>query len=975
MRTIILLASSMAKQNDFEFRFDTRHLLEALKFIVIEDPYERALIHKVLKYKHKQYEVYKNDYEKTFTDVFYCSDDVLEKLSLLKELGVALHCKEGYSPYRNDISLAYGQSDDDIIELPKIPKHPKLLLTEEALTLLMGEQKGFNRLHSIKRIKKILNRQVLNQEVAVEAVCDALVKAEHMQTTSRPKGIFFFLGPPATGKTFLAELLQEHLDAYETGHVFDMTQYTHEDSGGALYGTSRMWSNAKPGALSSFVRKHPKSIIVFDEFEKADNAVQGNLLTILSGGYLTDACGWCGDGEAWTSDRNKESGTQCNEDALETRIDFSQTLVIFTSNLGKEVYNNQELMQHLHDDPVQVESMLFDAISREEKEVKGNSVPSILPEMLSRLRQGSMVLFNKLFFKELLTIANKTLETEKRAFEHNYDISIKYEPEVVQSILLSFGPDFDIRAIKAMIGKPIFDLVTDYYMDHGTMYKKVLVKLDATAKRSLREILSQNQGIVKEFKRKNRRLQFKTKVKALTSSLQIVFTDLEVLTVKKAKDFGEDGIVLEVPEIPFSDIAGHHFVKEKLRETVGLLKDTKTLHKLGTTLSKGMLLYGPPGTGKTMLAKALASEADLPFIATTGQKLLAEGEIAKLFSSAREYAPSIIFIDEIDAIPTRGSDVYADTVVNQLLTQIDGFGTTLQEPVFVIAATNRMEKIDPALLRSGRIDIHVEVNALDYDARAYFINKMLENPMFDSKIDNKQIIKFTASLNGSDLEKVERESLLYVYKKGIKKVSHAILLEQVNTIKHGSKIENKNLQNALEATAYHEAGHAVLSKVLLPFKRIEQVTVMPRNKSLGFVSFSETTEYYSHNVDYIKNEICVSLAGRISQMKQFHTHGMDSGASSDLEHANHLAYLAISRYGMDTALVNLNVNILSNNEKHYENPQIFERMQVWLKEQSERTEALVNTHWKSIEVLAKHLIAHEQVDEQTLAQIMKQTMD
>ena len=449
----------------------------------------------------------------------------------------------------------------------------------------------------------------------------------------------------------------------------------------------------------------------------------------------------------------------------------------------------------------------------------------------------------------------------------------------------------------------------------------------------------------------------------------IVFDNIAINTLYKAKDFGEDGISIEVPDTSFEDIAGHDFVKARLKETVKLLKDFDTLKELGIKPPKGMLLYGPPGTGKTMLAKAVAHEADLPFISTTGNDLLQEKKVQKLFSIAKEYAPSILFIDEIDTIPKRGASVYTDSVVNELLTQIDGFESSVEEPIFIIAATNRKEEIDKALLRSGRIDIHVEIAALDKKAREYFIEKMLKKPVFDPNIDKKTIVKFTTSLNGSDLEKVERESILYTYKKQLEYVTQDILLEQINTIKYGRRIEDKNLEKLLEETAYHEAGHAILSKVLLPFKQIEQVTVMPRRDALGFVSFSESNEYYSYNKEIIKNEICVSLAGRVAQMKRFGIQGMDSGAASDLRTAYSLAYQAITRYGMDEKLVNLNITVLD--ERYgYKNDLIFERMQAWVEELSEETKKLVDQHWESIEALAKLLLNIEIVDEKQLDKLL-----
>ena len=213
-----------------------------------------------------------------------------------------------------------------------------------------------------------------------------------------------------------------------------------------------------------------------------------------------------------------------------------------------------------------------------------------------------------------------------------------------------------------------------------------------------------------------------------------------------------------------------------------------------------------------------------------------------------------------------------------------------------------------------------------------------------------------------------------MYKNELNSVTQEILLEQINTIKYGRRIEDEKLDSVLEETAYHEAGHAVLSKILLPLKRIEQVTVMPRNDALGFVSFSESDEYYSYNIDIIRSEICVSLAGRASQIQKFGSYGMDTGASSDLKTASKLAYLAITRYGMDEELSNLNVGVLDEQYQHknaYKNDIIFTRMNAWIRELTQETKKLVEENWNAIESLAKVLVEAEVVDEKQLDKLLK----
>ena len=972
MKTLLQVAQNIGMIEEFEFTFTNKHILRALQVVSISTAYERAVIYAVFGYAHdaplgisKENNVaiaYETALKKEDISAF---PEVYDKLAELKAYGVDLKKNEIYSFFEGEYPIDYEPNFTGKLTLKK-PIEP---FTEKDFTALIKTTNiGFNKLNQIKRLKHILNAHILDQENAVEAICDLLVKSEHIKNEHAPKGTVLFLGPSATGKTALAKLLSEQLPDYEKNLVIDMTQFTHKDSGGGLYGTNRMWGNAAPGLLTSFVKNHPRSIIVFDEFDKAHQNIQNNLLSIFSSGSMEDACGWCEDGEPWHSDRKDDD--DCRFINIQTHVDFTETIIIFTTNLGSNIYNNTKLLESLKENPEQIEEMLFTSLATQTNTKTNEVHPYISPALLSRLRQGKVVLFNKLNYHTLHSIAEQTFQDEKKAFEKNYKIKIVAQENVLDALLLNFLPALDVRAIKASIGKKVFDTITDHYMETGKIYKKVLISLDSASNDFLSNALYDAESFIKELKHKNRSLHFRIASSETKTILKLIIYDIEIITVKNPEHYSKGGINIEVPDITFDQIAGHTFVKNKLKEIVGLLKDSKNLKSFDIMPAKGMLLYGPPGTGKTMLAKALANEADLPFISTTGKDLTEEGRIDEIFAMAREHAPSIVFIDEIDSIPSRKNNLHASYIINTLLTNIDGF-ESYDEPVFIIAATNIKDRIDEALIRSGRIDIHVEISALDKEARLYFIDKMIEKEIFDKDIDKEKVLKFTASLNGSDLEKIERESILYVLKNHLEKVTQEIIIEQINTIKYGRRVEDKSLENVLKETAYHEAGHAVISKVLNPQQIIEQITVMPRHNALGFVSFSESDKYNNSTKIYFQNQICVALAGRIAQAKKFGEEHIDSGAHSDLKTANTIAYQAITRYGMDETLLNMNIDIFDAQNQRFSNEIIFERVQEWIRTLSEQTKDLVEKNWHYIDPLAQKLLEDEQIDGKVLDDIIK----
>ena len=311
--------------------------------------------------------------------------------------------------------------------------------------------------------------------------------------------------------------------------------------------------------------------------------------------------------------------------------------------------------------------------------------------------------------------------------------------------------------------------------------------------------------------------------------------------------------------------------------------------------------------------------------------------------------------------------------VEPIIEELDALQQSFDSPIFTILTLSSTE-FPPELLQANRIDIQIEVPKLDMEARRFFIDEILKKP-HNKKIDVERVVRYISGMGGDELKRIGQEASLYAARKGVKELSEEILLEQINIIKYGSKLENKqirDIETSMAKTAYHEAGHAVLSYVLLPKIKIEQVTVAPRSEALGFVSY--------HNDDYIDAtskqdifyDVCVLLAGRIATMEKFgEDAGMETGAVNDLEVATTQVYGAIAMFGMDEELGYINISALDVGAgRMLFEEQIEKRMLVWLDRAKEFTQKEVKQQWKAIDAVAKELIKKEVIDGEELKLII-----
>lgn len=805
-------------------------------------------------------------------------------------------------------------------------------------------------LQQVAAIKEQLSQTVLGQEAAIEVVCDGLSKQVYRSNTQSPVGVFLFVGPSATGKTMLAHALADALgDEWECTSV-QMGTMSSEKDGFQIYGLTEGYSDAKPGKVTEFVRKHPKSIVVFEDFDRAHANVRAGILDVFNRGVMVD--------------QYYDTTDSPDEDP---EVSFQQAIVICTSKSDADMYETAEFQNLISKHPQQLESIVLNALARSTVATKTAPAKSgISSAFLSGLASGSTALFRNLDLPALSLCAERSIEKGVEQLKSALDLQIhcNARSEIAQALVLSFAPEVNALTAANDLLERLFDPITDYIQQHrDTKLSELRICFAQGQEQVLANILAGFGGKepVREMFRKNQTLHLALALRESDDGLLLELGALAIERVSHAHDFGGAGAIrTEVPEVSFEQIAGHHKVKQRLLEIVKLLKDPCLIANLGVDVPKGLLLWGQPGTGKTMLAKALAHEADLPFISTTGSELLDLELMKSIFTRARKYAPSILFIDEIDAIGARDGG-RIDIIINQLLTEVDGFDTSLAAPVFIIAATNLPDKIDAALTRSGRIDLKVEVPMLDRDARIHFIDAYFKLPN-DGSLNRDALLSYTAGMSGADLEMVKREAVLEMVSSGKDRVSMALLTEQINTLKYGVRSVNQKLLQSLESTAYHEAGHAIVSMVVNPDVLIEQVTVMPREGALGFVSYDiESAQYRQINRQEVLDTMAVALAGRMAQTRQFPDWGDDSGASSDLEHATFWATYAVSKLGLDAEFGNVVLSPKNKLPELTEGGLLFERVQAWLNEAEGQCADVLEKQWAQVDALAKRLIKEEVV--------------
>ena len=456
----------------------------------------------------------------------------------------------------------------------------------------------------------------------------------------------------------------------------------------------------------------------------------------------------------------------------------------------------------------------------------------------------------------------------------------------------------------------------------------------------------------------------------------------------KTKTLVED----EKRKTTFKDVAGCDEEKAELEELVEFLKNPESFTELGARIPRGVLLVGPPGTGKTLLARAVAGEAGAPFLSISGSDFVemyvgvGASRVRDLFEQAKKKAPAIVFIDEIDAVGrhrgagTGGGNDEREQTLNQLLVEMDGFGTN--SGIIVIAATNRPDVLDPALLRPGRFDRQITVNRPDAQGREDILKVHSRNKPLGPDVDLKEIAKDTIGFTGADLENLLNEAALLAVRRKKKALTMQEISDATSRVEMGTeKKSHKYSEKAKKLTAYHEAGHAVSSYYIEGHDPVKEISIIPRGMGAGgYTWYTPQEENYNSKADMLDDLISL-LGGRVAEALSLND--ISTGASNDLQRATSICRAMVPKYGMSDELGPVvysddnNEVFLGKDYGHVNNyseatsARIDEQIEKMMRKAYSQTESILKTHYDKLELVAETLIKNEKISGDQFTQLME----
>ncbi len=446
------------------------------------------------------------------------------------------------------------------------------------------------------------------------------------------------------------------------------------------------------------------------------------------------------------------------------------------------------------------------------------------------------------------------------------------------------------------------------------------------------------------------------------------------------------------PSTTFSDIAGYEGVKQEITEVVDFLRMPDRFREIGARVPKGMLLVGPPGTGKTLFARAVAGEAGVGFLSVTGSDFMemfvgvGASRVRDLFQQARRMGRAIIFIDEIDSIGRKrgaglgGGHDEREQTLNQMLSEMDGFETA--EGIVIMAATNRPDILDPALLRPGRFDRSIVVPLPEFGERKAILEVHSRDKRMGSDVDLDVMAKATPGMSGADLANLVNEAALVAVRRGSKQIERIDFENARDRVVLGAQRESLVLTaEEKRSTAYHEGGHALLATVLPHGDPLHKVTILPRGMALG-VTWSLPEERHTYSKEYFEDTICKAMGGRVAEKIVFGH--VNSGAANDLEQATGIARRMVREWGMSDRVgpmawssqqhVFLGEDIMTNGREYSDDTAklVDEEVARILNEQEQRATDLLLKHRRGLELVAEALLEHETIDGREVARLIQQ---
>jgi cell division protease FtsH len=457
----------------------------------------------------------------------------------------------------------------------------------------------------------------------------------------------------------------------------------------------------------------------------------------------------------------------------------------------------------------------------------------------------------------------------------------------------------------------------------------------------------------------------------------------------RARLQGEDQV-----KITFADVAGVDEAKEEVQELVEFLRDPSKFQKLGGRIPRGVLMVGSPGTGKTLLAKAIAGEAKVPFFTISGSDFVemfvgvGASRVRDMFEQAKKHAPCIIFIDEIDAVGRHrgaglgGGHDEREQTLNQLLVEMDGFEGN--EGIIVIAATNRPDVLDPALLRPGRFDRQVVVPLPDLRGREQILKVHMRKVPLSADVDPTLIARGTPGFSGADLANLVNEAALFAARGNSREVTMDHFERAKDKIMMGSERKSMLMSDAeKKLTAYHEAGHAIVGRLVPDHDPVYKVTIIPRGRALGVTMYLPESDRYSFSKENIESRLCSLYGGRVAEELIFGAHKVTTGAQSDIERATKMARNMVTKWGLSDKLgpitysededeVFLGRSVTQH--KHVSDAtarQIDEEVRKILDTAYQRSTQILNVNMDKLHAMASALLQYETIDGEQISAIME----